>query len=85
MKDWKIAIIISILLAVSGTIGVLLFEKDKKNDLTNDYFTLITECDNYSIVYDNETYVMYTVSDEWVFSQIVNADGTPKIYKPSKD
>ena len=51
------------------------------------YFIVVYEdyLNHYKVVYDKETKVMYTLSDGQYnrgnFAMLVNADGTPKLYK----
>lgn len=58
---------------------------DTVNDGTHT-FTVVEKATYWTIVYHNETKVMYVVSDSshnytrGVFTVLVNADGTPMIY-----
>ena len=57
------------------------------SDSTNRMFTIIPSAGTgaFYIVYDNETKVMYAVSNgdynRGVLTMLVNADGTPKLYE----
>lgn len=48
-------------------------------------FEIVEESYTYTIVYDKETKVMYSISDgghsEGIFTMLVNADGSPRLYK----
>lgn len=50
----------------------------KAND---DMFVMVSKNFSYAVVYDRETKVMYVNSYRGVFSMLVNADGTPKLYE----
>lgn len=49
------------------------------------YFVTIQECNTYRVVYDPNTKVMYIVSwgndNRGIVTMLVNADGTPLLYK----
>lgn len=47
----------------------------------DDVFVTVSVDRTYDIVYDIETKVMYAQSYRGTFSMLVNADGTPKLYK----
>lgn len=48
---------------------------------SNDVFITVSSDRIYDVVYDKETNVMYVRSYMGVFKMLVNADGTPKLYK----
>lgn len=59
---------------------------DSNNNYNGNMFTRVKSgLGAFYIVYDNETKVMYAVSDgdynRGVLTMLVNADGTPKLYK----
>ena len=59
---------------------------DSNNNYNGNMFTKVKSgLGNFYVVYDNETKVMYAVSDglynSGVLTMLVNADGTPKIYE----
>ena len=50
----------------------------KTND---DMFVTVSEGSLYNVLYDKDTKVMYIKSYRGVFEMLVNADGTPRLYK----
>ena len=59
---------------------------DSNNNYNGNMFTKVKSgLGAFYIVYDNETKVMYAVSDgdynRGVLTMLVNADGTPKLYE----
>ena len=59
---------------------------DSNNNYNGNMFTKVKSgLGDFYVVYDNETKVMYAVSDglynSGVLTMLVNADGTPKIYE----
>ena len=59
---------------------------DSNNNYNGNMFTKVKSgLGDFYVVYDNETKVMYTVSDghynSGVLTMLVNADGTPKLYE----
>ena len=80
----KIVLIITlILLAVilSGCAPTVVEEKPKQTSI----FVQVERGGTFSVVYDKETKVMYAVSwygaGSGVFTLLVNADGSPKLWK----
>ena len=39
----------------------------------------------YTIVYHRDTKVMYAISKDGVFTPLINADGSPMLYKESEE
>ena len=58
---------------------------DSNSNYNGNMFTKIYGDGDFYVVYDNETKVMYAVSDglynRGTLTMLVNADGTPKLYK----
>ena len=59
---------------------------DSSNNYNRNMFTKVESgLNDFYVVYDNETKVMYAVSDglynSGVLTMLVNADGTPKLYE----
>ena len=59
---------------------------DSNNNYNGNMFTKVKSgLSDFYVVYDNETKVMYAVSDgnynKGVLTMLVNADGTPKLYE----
>ena len=59
---------------------------DSNNNYNGNMFTRVKSgLGDFYVVYDNETKVMYAVSDglynSGVLTMLVNADGTPKLYE----
>lgn len=85
MKNKKLllTIIICLLLVIFGLTAC----GNSTSDSTNRMFTKIPSAgtSTFYIVYDNETKVMYAVSDGTYnrgnLTMLVNADGTPKLYE----
>ena len=48
---------------------------------SDDMFVTVSEGRLYDVLYDKDTKVMYVNSYRGVFAMLVNADGTPKLYK----
>ena len=85
IKNQKIlGIVVCLLLIMCGLI-VGCVDEVTASDYKDDYmFTKIYGDGDFYIVYDNETKVMYAVSDglynRGTLTMLVNADGTPKLY-----
>lgn len=59
---------------------------DSNNNYSGNMFTRVKSgLGDFYVVYDNETKVMYAVSDGYyncgVLTMLVNADGTPRLYE----
>lgn len=81
-----IAIVIAVLLLTSAAGYNRIYNEMKSaNAMTEDIFVAVAYGDNYYIVYDKETKVMYTKSNSSSncgdFTLLVNADGTPKLWE----
>lgn len=89
-----VLIIILILLLLVGYSEILLLligcsESTKQSNSENTYekysFTTITHSDDYNIVYQNETKVMYVMSTDYYnignFTVLVDENGKPMLYK----
>jgi len=81
--------IIATIVAIALVIMVLFFVGcDNTNNsvrANDDVFVTVSCKSEYQIVYDKETKVMYVMSNSSYnmgnFTMLVNADGTPKLYK----
>ena len=81
VKSKIIAIMIIVMLVI---IGLFFIGCDNTNNSvkTNDnMFVTVSEGSLYNVLYDKDTKVMYVNSYRGVFAVLVNADGTPKLYK----
>ncbi len=83
----KIAIIFLALMCFIATclVGCSGTEYEIKEE-PESLFEYVEKFSDFNIVYDKETKVMYSVSNgshggRGVFTMLVNADGTPKLYK----
>ena len=80
---------IATIIAIALVVVVLFFVGcDKTNNsvrANDDVFVMVSKNFSYAVVYDRETKVMYAISDatynQGNFTMLVNADGTPKLYK----
>ena len=89
MKN-KILIVISTILLLLAIISIAACNSQSvdasnyNDDYYKNMFTRVYIDIDFYIVYDNETKVMYAVSDGHYnrgnFTMLVNADGTPKLY-----
>lgn len=78
----KVILIITLILLVimlSGCARTTVEERPKQVSM----FVQVENAGTYAIVYDKETKVMYAVSyyGSGVFTLLVNADGTPKLWE----
>jgi hypothetical protein len=81
-KSKFIATIITIALVVVVLFFVGCDNTNNSVRANDDIFVTVSESLDYAIVYDRETKIMYTMSkDNYNFTVLVNADGTPKLYK----
>lgn len=74
------------ILLILGSISLSIhFIKADEEDKESSLFTEIERTFDYYIVYNNDTKVMYAVSDgsynHGTFTLLVNPDGTPMIYE----
>ena len=90
MKNKKIlTIVICLFMIIFGLIACAtstVNATDSNNNYNGNMFTRVKSgLGAFYIVYDNETKVMYAVSDgdynRGVLTMLVNADGTPKLYE----
>ena len=90
MKNKKIlTIVICLFMIIFGLIACAtstVNATDSNNNYNGNMFTKVKSgLGDFYVVYDNETKVMYAVSDglynSGVLTMLVNADGTPKIYE----
>lgn len=76
-----IILLIVALIALSGCEETSVETNIQKESI----FVRVESCTQYFVVYDKETKVMYAVSyygsGSGVFTLLVNADGTPKLWK----
>nr|WP_211148454.1 hypothetical protein [Ruminococcus sp. 1001270H_150608_F2] len=81
---------IATIVAIALVIMVLFFVGccDNTNNsvkASDDMFVTVSENSDYSVVYDRETKIMYTMSEGPYnvgnFTVLLNIDGTPKLYK----
>lgn len=91
MKNKKFLTIVICLLLTAFSFTACGNSTVNATDSNNNYnggnmFTKVKSgLEDFYVVYDNETKVMYAVSDghynRGVLTMLVNADGTPKLYK----
>ena len=84
-KSKFIATIIAIALVVVVLFFVGCDDTNNSVKASDDVFVMVSKNFSYAVVYDRETKVMYAISDatynQGNFTMLVNADGTPKLYK----
>ena len=85
VKSKFIATIITIALVVVVLFFVGCNNTNNSVKASDDVFVMVSKNFSYAVVYDRETKVMYAISDasydQGNFTMLVNADGTPKLYK----
>lgn len=85
VKSKFIATIVAIALVVTVLFFVGCDNTNNSAKADDSVFTTVSCKAKYQIVYDKETKVMYAMSDSSYnrgnFTMLVNADGTPKLYK----
>lgn len=85
IKSKFIATIIAIALVVVVLFFVGCDNTNNSAKADDSIFVTVSCKDPYQIVYDKETKVMYAISNgcnnSGSFTMLVNADGTPKLYK----
>ena len=85
VKSKFIATIITIALVVVVLFFVGCDDTNNSVKASDDVFVMVSKNFSYAVVYDRETKVMYAISDasydQGNFTMLVNADGTPKLYK----
>lgn len=89
MKNKKIlTIVICLFMIIFGLVACAtstVNATDSSNNYNGNMFTKVESgLSDFYVVYDNETKVMYAVSDglynRGTLTMLVNADGTPKLY-----
>lgn len=84
-KSKFIATIITIALVIMVLFFVGCNNTNNSVKANDDVFVTVSDSFDYVVVYDRETKVMYAMSDgsynRGSFVMLVNADGTPKLYK----
>lgn len=84
-KSKFIATIITIALVVTVLFFVGCDNTNNSVKANDDVFVTVSENYDYAVVYDRETKIMYTVSkgsyNMGNFTVLLDADGTPKLYK----
>ena len=85
VKSKFIATIIAIALVVVVLFFVGCDDTNTSVKASGDVFVMVSKNFSYAVMYDRETKVMYAISDatynQGNFTMLVNADGTPKLYK----
>ena len=81
VKSKLIAIIIIVILVIIGLSFIGCDNTNNSVKASDDMFVTISEGRLYDVLYDKDTKVMYVNSYRGVFAMLVNADGTPKLYK----
>ena len=85
IKSKFIATIVAIALVVVVLFFVGCDDTNTSVKASDDVFVMVSKNFSYAVVYDRETKVMYAISDasydQGNFTMLVNADGTPKLYK----
>ena len=90
MKNKKfLTIVICLFMIIFGLVACVnstVNATDSSNNYNGNMFTKVKSgLGDFYVVYDNETKVMYAVSDglynSGVLTMLVNADGTPKLYE----
>ena len=85
VKSKLIAIMIIVMLVIIGLSFIGCDNTNNSVKASDDVFVMVSKNFSYAVVYDRETKVMYAISDgtynQGNFTMLVNADGTPKLYK----
>ena len=86
MKNKKfLTIVICLFMIIFGLVACVnstVNATDSNSNYNGNMFTKVKSgLGDFHVVYDNETKVMYAVSGRGNLTMLVNADGTPKIYK----
>lgn len=80
-----ILICIACMFLLCGCFETAEIEQAKEKQENTSMFVEVEETTNWRVVYHKETKVMYAVSDQQnnrgTFTLLVNADGTPLLYK----
>ena len=81
VKSKLIAIMIIVTLVIIGLSFIGCDNTNNSVKASDDMFVTVSEGPLYDVLYDKDTKVMYVNSYRGVFAMLVNADGTPKLYK----
>lgn len=81
VKSKLIAIMIIVMLIIIGLSFIGCDNTNNSIKASDDMFVTVSEGRLYDVLYDKDTKVMYVNSYRGVFAMLVNADGTPKLYK----
>lgn len=80
-----VAVIITLALAIAGTIGSIAQQTKETTGPWNGYGTVEGKFGIYDIIYDTRTGVMYHISrgshNQGTLTLLVNADGTPRVWE----
>ena len=88
-KKFIIAIMVIIVGSILGialmAMGLISNYLEARENLTSSIFTVVEDNNRFEVVYDNDTKVMYSVSDysngSGVFTLLVDEKGNPKLWK----
>lgn len=81
VKSKLIAIMIIVMLVIIELSFIGCDNTNNSVKASDDMFVTVSEGRLYDVLYDKDTKVMYVNSYRGVFAMLVNADGTPKLYK----
>lgn len=81
VKSKLITIMIIVTLVIIGLSFIGCDNTNNSVKASDDMFVTVSEGSLYNVLYDKDTKVMYVNSYRGVFAMLVNADGTPKLYK----
>lgn len=85
MKKIALMIVLVLLALCLAGCGAEVERQTQTQNIIKSIFVIVEETYGWKIVYDRETKVMYAVSDgtygQGNFTVLVNADGTPKMWK----
>lgn len=81
IKSKLVAIMIIVTLVIIGLSFIGCDNTNNSVKASDDMFVTVSEGRLYDVLYDKDTKVMYVNSYRGVFAMLVNADGTPKLYK----
>ena len=81
VKSKLIAIMIIVMLVIIGLSFIGCNNTNNSVKTNDDMFVTVSKGSLYNVLYEKDTKVMYVNSYRGVFAVLVNADGTPKLYK----
>lgn len=85
IKSKLIVIMIIVMLVIIGLSFIGCDNTNNSVKASDDMFVTISENPAYAVMYDRETKIMYAMSNSSYnvgnFTVLLNADGTPKLYK----